>query len=112
MSEARSSDVFAGVRANYPGTQRWTYFDVAARGLPSVGTREAVDAYLDHRMMEGGDKAWMFSKVEQARSRFARLIGAEADEISLTKNISEGLNAIATALPWERGDTVVVSTLR
>jgi cysteine desulfurase/selenocysteine lyase len=47
----------SGVRRNYPATSNWTYVDVAARGILSSGTREAIDAYLDHRMAEGGDKA-------------------------------------------------------
>jgi selenocysteine lyase/cysteine desulfurase len=36
------------------------------------------------------------------------LIGADADEIAYTKNISEGLNMIATGLPWQPGDNVVL----
>ena len=40
--------------------------------------------------------------------RFASLIGAEPDEIAITKNVSEGINIIATAYPWKRGDKVVL----
>jgi cysteine desulfurase/selenocysteine lyase len=99
--------VFSRVRQNYPATSNWTYVDVAARGILSSGTRQAIDAYLDHRMAEGGDKAWMFKQVEKARAGFAALIGAEPDEIALTKNVSEGINTIAAALPWREGDNVV-----
>lgn len=95
------------VRQNYPATSNWTYVDVAARGILSSGTRDAIDAYLDHRMSEGGDKAWMFQQVEKARAGFAALIGAEPDEIALTKNVSEGINTIAAAIPWREGDNVV-----
>jgi selenocysteine lyase/cysteine desulfurase len=97
----------SGVRRNYPATSNWTYVDVAARGILSSGTREAIDAYLDHRMAEGGDKAWMFRQVEKARAGFAALIGAESDEIALTKNVSEGINTIAAAMAWRAGDNVV-----
>lgn len=108
MNAPSMAESFAARRAAYPGTERWVYLDVAARGLISVGVRSAIDALLDHRMMEGGDKAWMFSLAEDSRSRFAALIGADADEISLTKNISEGINAFGNALPWRAGDNVVV----
>lgn len=105
---ARSaSAVFAAMRRNHPATSNWTYVDVAARGILSTGTRGAVNAYLDHRMAEGGDKAWMFQQVEKARESFAALIGAEPDEIALTKNVSEGVNAVAAALPWRAGDNIV-----
>jgi selenocysteine lyase/cysteine desulfurase len=109
MNDVTSSapTMFSGVRQNYPATSNWTYVDVAARGILSSGTREAIDAYLDHRMAEGGDKAWMFKQVEKARAGFAALIGAEPDEIALTKNVSEGINTIAAAMPWREGDNVV-----
>ncbi len=32
----------------------------------------------------------------------------QPDEIAFTKNVSEGLNMVATALPWQAGDNVVV----
>jgi selenocysteine lyase/cysteine desulfurase len=97
----------AAARKNYPATSNWTYVDVAARGLLSIGTRDAVDAYLDHRMAEGGDKAWMFQQAEKARCGFAALIGASPDEVALTKNVSEGVNSIASAIEWREGDNVV-----
>lgn len=108
MSGLVRNEVFASRRRDYPGTERWAYLDVAARGLISVGVRRAIDGYLDHRMMEGGDKAWMFAVAEESRRLFADLIGAEVDEVSLTKNVSEGINAFGTALPWKAGDNVVV----
>lgn len=103
-----SHDPIASLRAQFPGTSRSTYVDVAARGLISYPVREAIDGFLDQRMYEGADKAWMFAQVEATRSAYAALIGAEADEIALTKNVSEGINAIATALPWVEGDNVVI----
>jgi selenocysteine lyase/cysteine desulfurase len=99
---------FSSRRSDYPGAENWTYFDVSARGLISRGVRAAIDAYLDHRMTEGGNKEWMFSVVEETRGRFADLIGAARDEISITKNVSDSINAFAAALPWRPGDNVVV----
>ncbi len=103
-----SNGGFEQFRAGFPGTQKWTYMDVSARGLLSAGVRAAVVQYVDHRVDEGGDKEWMFSMGELARSRFAALIGAAADEISLTKNVTEGINAFAHAVTWKHGDNVVL----
>lgn len=100
------------VREQFPGTQRWAYFDVAARALLPRGTRDAIDGYLDSLMSDGGDKPEMFKVVESARSRFSTLIGAEPDEIAITKNVSEGLNIIATAYPWRHGDKLVLCAER
>ena len=99
---------FEQFRAGFPGVQKWTYMDVAARGLLSTGVRGAVDEYLDHRVDQGANKEWMFSMCELARSRFAALIGATTEEVSLTKNVTEGINAFAHALTWKRGDNVVL----
>lgn len=101
-------DDFSAARAQYLAAQRWTYFDVSARGLLSVGVRAAIDGYLDHIQENGGDKEWMFAVVERTRERFAALIGAQADEVAIIKNVSEGINAFATAMPWQAGDNVVI----
>ena len=91
-------DVLEAFRADFPALKKWTYMDVAGRGVPSATTRAALDAHMNERMYEGGDKDRMFALIERARGRFAELINAEADEVTYTKNISEGLNMVATGL--------------
>jgi cysteine desulfurase/selenocysteine lyase len=112
MNEASSQRptperALALARRSFPGAERWVYMNVAARGLISKETRAAVDRHLDERMMDGGDKAAMFQIVESARRRYARLINAADDEVAMTKNISDGLNMVAAALPWRAGDNAI-----
>lgn len=95
-------------RANYPALERWTYMDLAGRGVLSRAVRASVDAQLDERMMNGGDKVKFFEMIERVRGKFAQLINAEPDEIAFTKNISDGLNMIATGIDWKPGDNVIV----
>jgi cysteine desulfurase/selenocysteine lyase len=99
---------FDQFRRSFPGTERMVYCDAAARGLMSMHTRAAIDAYLDGRVHQGGDKAGMFDTLERARARFAQLVNASPDEVAITKNVSEGLNAVGMALPWARGDEIVL----
>ncbi len=101
-------EVIAAFREDFPALKKWTYMDVAARGVLSNTTRAALDAQIDDRMMNGGDKDRMFALIERTRGRFAQLINADADEVTYTKNISEGLNMVATGIPWKAGDNVVV----
>jgi cysteine desulfurase/selenocysteine lyase len=101
-------DTFAALRADFPALERWTYMDVAGRGVLSRTTRAALDSHLDDRMMNGGDKERFFALIERARGRFAQLINAAADEVTYTKNISEGLNMIATGLDLKAGDNVIL----
>src|SRR5882757_9131288 len=98
----------AAIRREFPGTDKWIYFETSARGLVPVGARDAVARYLDDRIYEGGAKSTMLDKLEGVRGKFARLIGAEPDEIAIVKNVSEGLNAIVTSLPWQRGENAVL----
>ena len=101
-------DVFAAFREGFPALEKWTYMDVAARGVLSRETRAALDAHLDDRMVNGGDKDRFFALIERARGRFAQIVNAEPAEITYTKNISEGLNMVATGIDWKAGDNVVL----
>lgn len=101
-------DSITAARANYPALGLWTYMDVAGRSVLSRATRAALDAHLDERMMNGADKDKFFELIERTRGRFATLINAVPDEIAFTKNISEGINMIATAFHWKQGDNVIL----
>ena len=96
------------LRGSFPGAAKWTYLDVAARGLLSTEVRSALDRHLDSRMMDGGDKPDMLSIVELARQSFASLVNADPVDVALVKNVSDGINAVATALPWKAGHNVVL----
>lgn len=96
------------VRALFPGAGERVYLDTSARGLVPDPVRAAIERHVRMRQYEGGDKDVLWAGVERTRAAFARLIGAEPDEIAFTKNVSEGLNLFAASLPWEAGDNVVV----
>ena len=98
----------AEVRSHFPALERWTYMDISGRSVLSREVRAAVDAHLEERMLNGGDKAQFFALIERARDRFAQLIGAPPEDVTYTKNISEGLNMIATGFDWRAGDNVVL----
>ena len=95
-------------RQQFPGASQQIYMDAAARGLLPTAARAALDDYLDRRVTGLLDKAAMFEQIESLRGRFAEFIGAGSQEIALTKNVSEGLNAIVAAYPWRAGDSVVI----
>ncbi|NJD19225.1 MAG: aminotransferase class V-fold PLP-dependent enzyme, partial [Gemmatimonadetes bacterium] len=95
------------VREQFPGTEGRIYFNVALRGLIPRAAAEAAHAHVDEVLHASADKAAHVRSVEHCREMLAELIGAEADEVAITKNVSEGLNLFASSLPWERGDNVV-----
>jgi cysteine desulfurase/selenocysteine lyase len=108
MNQPKDLDAIAAARANFPALERWTYLDVAARCVLSRSTRAALDAHLEDQMTNGGNKKRFFEVVEETRERFARLINADPDEVAYTKNVSDGINMIATAFHWKRGESVIL----
>ena len=95
-------------RRQFPGTEKITYLDLGGRGLLSTPVRAAINAHLDDIMDGKLDKDYLFKKTEEARNRFAALINAQPEEITYTKNTSEGLNIVASSIDWKAGDNVIV----
>jgi selenocysteine lyase/cysteine desulfurase len=94
---------------DFPATERWTYMDVSARGLIPRIAREALVVHLDERVLAETDKNGYFDLIERVRQRFAKHINAaSADEIAFTKNVTEGVAAIAASIDWRPGDNVVI----
>lgn len=48
---------------------------------------------------------------EKLRARFARLLGASSEEITLTHHTTEGMNIAIWGLPWQPGDEIVTTSL-
>jgi cysteine desulfurase/selenocysteine lyase len=106
-AQAQTPEGFARFRASFPGANSSTYLDVADRGLISTEVKTAVASFLD-ACAEGNGKDLARSWIERARQRFAQLVRAEDNEIALVKNVSDGINAVATAIDWKPGDNVVL----
>jgi len=89
------------------GTRIW--LNAAHQGpLPRVAAAEARRALewklAPHRISDDA-----FVEVpRRLRELLARVVGAPADEIILGNSASHGLNVLANALPWRRGDEVLV----
>ena len=96
------------IAEQFPGAKDQIYLNCAARGLTPKCARSAVDNLLDGSTNGSGDKDEMFGTVETVRSGFAEMINANMGEVAITKNVSEGLNAIVAALGLKAGDNVVL----
>lgn len=101
------SDSIRAARDLYPGAPLRPYLNVAVRSLLARPVREVCDRYLDGAMEGGPNKDELFNTVERGRSRFARWIGADPDEVAWTRNVTDGINLFLGALDWRDGDEVV-----
>jgi len=96
------------LRALFPGVRGQAYLDISVRSLIPEPVAAAARRHLEERLLGTGDKTAFQAAVEESRSRLAALIGAHPDEVAITKNVSEGLNLVASSLPWRSGDNVVI----
>ena len=96
------------IRAFFPGASKQTYLNIAAKGLIPSSVRDVVHDYLDQQISGTSDKDILRERVDETRALIASMIGVEADEVAITKNVSEGLNLFAASLEWREGDNVVV----
>ena len=97
-------------RLLFPGTNNCIYLENSARGLLPSTARDAALRYYDARIAGVAKETDpVFDAEKQACESFAMLVGATRDEITLTRNVTDGLNIFVTALPWKAGDNAIVS---
>ena len=107
MVQDRSATDLQRFRAGFPGARNVRYLNVADRGLISTEVKAALVSYID-ACVEGVSKDLASAWTDRARQRFAQLVRADESEIALVKNVSDGINAVATAIDWKPGDNVVL----
>src|ERR671939_227885 len=96
------------VRALFPITQRFIYFNHAAVSPPPITTIRAVEAQLKD-VNENGSvnfRSWLAVK-ERARELLASLLGARPEQVAFVRNTSDALSTVANGLAWQPGDNVV-----
>lgn len=99
----------AELRSLMSVTANWAYFDHAAVApLPEPSRRAMADLIDDQAA--NGDVNWprWRQNVERVRSLGASLLGADADEMAVIRNTTEGIGLVAEGFPWREGENVVV----
>lgn len=86
------------------------YLDHAAIGPVPRASREAVEAYLQERTDGGINIFHSFLKTHrEAKRMIGALLRADPDRIAFCDNTSNGLNILASGLPWKAGDRIVLT---
>lgn len=95
-------------RREFPITEHLTHFNHAGIAPLPRRVAAAVKAFIDEATVVDAavQRRWSI-RGEQVRAAFARLVGAQPDEIAFVKNTSEGLSLIAAGLDWQRNDNVI-----
>lgn len=73
-------------------------------------TRAAAEQYLESWTTRGMDwDAWL-TQVDEARAAFARLVGADVNEIAVCSSVSHATSAVASALDFSGPRTHIVAS--
>jgi cysteine desulfurase/selenocysteine lyase len=99
---------WTGWRREFPITERLTHFNHAGVSPVSRRVVAAVTTFIEQAavLTPSTYRSWDV-RGEAVRAGFARLIGAQPDEIAFVKNTSEGLSLVAVGLDWRAGDNVI-----
>lgn len=98
------------VRSRYPVVNTSTFLNITSGTPLSNAAKAAVEKLVEAQWTGSGTRDARYAMLASTRERFARLIRARASEIAVTKNVTEGLNIVASATDWCAGDNVVVCT--
>ncbi len=93
------------VRQQFPLQHEPIYLNNGTMGPSPYVVIDAVRAE-----MERVDRTGQYGGWEQVRPKIARFINADPEEVSLTHNVTEGINVVASGLPLKRGDEVILTT--
>ena len=99
----------ADLRALFPAVQQTTYLSICDKMILANPVRAAVDRFLDHLAHASANRVGHEEMVAASRQKFAHLMGAGADEIAVLRNVSDGINSVATAFPFVEGDNVLLA---
>ena len=101
-------------RGHFPVLADRTYLISASLGPLSTETRAAAQEHLDLWSRLGPEELWgdhALPKLQECRELFARLIGADADEVAVIPSVSSGLSSIASCLAFDSQPKVVLSNM-
>ena len=108
---AHDQDDPLGVRRDFPAVRDGLYLNSAYIAPIPLPVAEAARAFADRKASKPIPLDEMLKKTDEVRGQFARLIGAEPDEVGFLFATSEGENLVASALDLKAGDNVVVDEL-
>ncbi|MGH9704023.1 MAG: aminotransferase class V-fold PLP-dependent enzyme [Candidatus Acidiferrales bacterium] len=96
------------IRSRFRIFDKKIYLNSCSQGALSDAVEASVIEHL--RSWHEGGSPWdlWVKKYEEARSQFARLIGAEPDEVAVVPSASAGINSVASALDFQDRKKVVL----
>lgn len=103
------SEAFDLFRAGFPALRQKTYLSICDKMILHNDVRRSIETFLDHLAMASANRTDHEHHIVSAREKFAELMSVDVTTIAAVRNVSDGVNSVAWALPMTEGDNVVVS---
>ncbi len=101
------------IRQEMPATTAHIYLNTGTFGPLSASVLQAMQACVQSEWQHGRQGTQFFEHMMatygNARRRIGKLLNADEQEIVLTRNTGEGMNAISYGFNWQAGDEVITT---
>jgi selenocysteine lyase/cysteine desulfurase len=100
-------------REEFPILQKKTYLNSCSLGALSTRSMQNVGRFME-TWNEWGANAWYeiwLGEIEQARRKFATLIGAQLHEVAIAPSVSAALSTISLAIDYQIRKNVVITDM-
>ena len=97
-------------REEFPILKEMAQLSSCSQSAQSVRVKQNIDKYMDLWLTKGMDWGSWCEEVVKAKSEFAKIIGAETDEVAAVMSVSDALGGIASALDFSKRRNKVVAT--
>ncbi|HMH39689.1 MAG TPA: aminotransferase class V-fold PLP-dependent enzyme [Gaiellaceae bacterium] len=104
-----AASLAARCRHRFPIFERQVYINSCSQGALSDAVRAAYEQYLEDWDDKGAPWEYWVERQEAARTAFAGLVNAGADEIAVTTSLSAGVSALASGLRFTQRSKVVLT---
>jgi len=99
------------IRRQIPITKRLTYLDHAGAGPASIPVLKAMQEFVGEWRDRGTYWEKWLPAIIESRKLFGELIGAKAEQIACTTNVTTALAAVATGMKYKRDGNIVITEI-
>ncbi|MGE3181181.1 MAG: aminotransferase class V-fold PLP-dependent enzyme [Phycisphaerae bacterium] len=99
------------IRAQFPITGNFNFQNHASVAPISRPAAEALCGFAREVSEAAYLKGTYYRAADHVRASAAKLINANADEVTFVKNTCEGINYVANGIQWLTGDNVVTTSM-
>lgn len=100
-------------RQQFPALANKTYFNYGGQGPMPQAALDAINSAQDYIQRSGPFStevnAWIAQEIQQTRLAIASELGAPAETITLTEDVTVGCNIALWGIDWQPGDHMLLS---